>query len=51
MTLDIQMLDFAGTGIVMGNGSAETKKHADYITDDLHENGIYNAIKHFGFIN
>ena len=47
---DLAMLDFAGTGIVMGNGSDIAKAHADYITDDIHADGIYRACRHFGLI-
>lgn len=47
---DLEMLDYAGTGIAMGNGKDTAKERADYVTDDLHSNGIYNACKHFGLI-
>jgi hypothetical protein len=47
---DIDMLDYAGVGVAMGNGTDEAKAHADYVTDDLHNDGIYNALKHFKLI-
>ncbi|MCI5587190.1 MAG: HAD family hydrolase [Lachnospiraceae bacterium] len=47
---DLPMLEFAGTGIAMGNSSDIVFKHADYITDDILEDGIYNAMKHFKLI-
>ncbi len=47
---DIDMLDFVGCGIVMGNGTDAAKAHADYVTDDLHADGIYNACKKFDLI-
>ena len=47
---DIEMLKFAGNGIAMGNGTKEAKDAADYITTDFYDNGIYNAMKHFGLI-
>ncbi len=47
---DLEMLDFAGCGIAMGNGALEAKERADYVTDDIHEDGIYNACVHFGLI-
>lgn len=47
---DIEMLEFAGTGIAMGNGTDVAKEHADYVTDGLHEDGIYKALKHFALI-
>lgn len=47
---DLEMLDFAGTGVVMGNGSDVAKEHGDYITDDIHRDEIYNACRHFDLI-
>ena len=47
---DLPMLEFAGTGIAMGNSSDIVLKSADYITDDILEDGIYNAMKHFDLI-
>ena len=47
---DIEMLEFAGIGVCMGNGNPETKKHADYVTTDIDDDGWYNACKHFELI-
>lgn len=47
---DIGMLRTAGTAVVMGNGSREAKAEADYVTDSLTEDGIWNACRHFGLI-
>ena len=47
---DISMLEFASIGIAMGNAKEEVKKHADYITTNCNDNGIYNACLHFGLI-
>ena len=47
---DAEMLKFAQIGIVMGNAFEEVKKFADYITTDIDDNGIYNALKHFKLI-
>lgn len=49
-TNDLEMLAYAGTGIAMGNGTDLAKKQADYVTDELHQDGIYNALKHFSLI-
>lgn len=48
---DIQMIKYAGLGICMGNGSDDLKKAADYVTDDISSEGLYNALIHFGFIS
>jgi len=43
---DREMLMDAGIGVVMGNGSEEAKEFADYVTTDIYEDGIMNAMKH-----
>ena len=47
---DIEMLEYVGIGIAMGNGSDAVKAAADYITDTVENNGIEKALKHFGLI-
>ena len=47
---DREMLIMAGTGVVMGNGTDAAKEFADYVTTDLLEDGIMNALKHFELI-
>lgn len=40
---DIEMAKHAHYSIAMGNAHEELKKVCNYITDDIHQNGIYNA--------
>lgn len=47
---DREMLERAGTGIAMGNGFENIKELSDYVTDHMHEDGIYNAMKYFSLI-
>ena len=47
---DLAMLEKAHVGIAMGNGSDRAKETADYVTEDLYHDGIYNALKKFGLI-
>ncbi|XMB87041.1 Cof-type HAD-IIB family hydrolase [Mycoplasmatota bacterium WC44] len=47
---DFEMIKVAGVGIAMGNAKDEIKSVADYVTDDILEDGIYNALKHFNLI-
>lgn len=47
---DIQMLQTVGTGVAMGNGVLEAKKHAKFITNDVAENGIWNGLKELNLI-
>lgn len=47
---DITMLKHVNTGIAMGNANPEVKDIADYITDDVDSDGIWNALKHFKVI-
>lgn len=48
---DAQMLSFAGIGIVMGGAFEGVKEYADYVTTDIKDDGIYNALKHFELID
>lgn len=47
---DVEMLKYVAHGIAMGNGMQEAKDAADYVTNGIHENGIYNACKYFSLI-
>lgn len=47
---DLEILQYAGIGVCMGNGSEELKQTADYITDGLNYDGIIHALKHFDMI-
>jgi hydroxymethylpyrimidine pyrophosphatase-like HAD family hydrolase len=47
---DVSMIKLAGHGIAMGNACEELKSVADYITDNVDDNGIINALKHFKLI-
>lgn len=49
-SVDIQMLEFAEVGVAVGSGGDEIKAMADYITDAVEDDGLYNAFKHFGLI-
>lgn len=44
---DIEMLQKAAIGVAMGNASEALKKEADYITTEVTDDGIANAIHHF----
>ena len=48
---DMDMLRFAGIGVAMGNASDMVKAAADYVTDTVDENGIEDALRHFGLID
>ena len=47
---DISMLRHAAIGVAMGNANEEVKQAADYVTTSVDEDGIANALKHFGII-
>lgn len=47
---DLDMLKFVGHGIAMGNASQPAKEAAEYVTSDIHEDGIYRAMVHYGLI-
>ena len=47
---DIEMIEMCATGVAMGNALDRLKESADYVTDDIDHDGIYNALKHFEII-
>lgn len=47
---DMDMLEFAGIGVAMGNAEESVKAVADYITTDIDEDGIWNACRHLELI-
>lgn len=48
---DLEMLEFAGTGIAMGNAKDEAKRAADFVTKDVDDGGIRFGLKKLGLIN
>lgn len=48
--IDVDMMEYCEVGVAMGNGGPECKACADFITDDVDDDGLYNAFKHFGLI-
>jgi len=47
---DMDMLRYAGIGVAMGNAEEDVKVCADFITDDVDEDGIEKAFKYFKMI-
>jgi Cof subfamily protein (haloacid dehalogenase superfamily) len=47
---DISMLRHAAIGVAMGQAGDEVKRSADYVTDSVDDDGIRNAMQHFGII-
>lgn len=47
---DLEMIQFVGNGIVMGNGVDELKKLANYVTKNVDEDGILHGLKWAGLL-
>lgn len=47
---DMAMIKSAPIGIAMGNAVDEVKSVADYVTSSVDEDGVYNALVHYGLI-
>lgn len=47
---DIEMMQYAGIGVAMGNAEASVKAIADYVTTDIDQDGIWNAAKQYGLL-
>ena len=44
---DKEMLQFAGTGVAMGNAPADIQQIAGYVTDTNNNDGVAKALQHF----
>lgn len=49
-TNDLPMLDYVPHSIAMGNSAPDLFKSVEYITSDVDNDGIFNALKHYGLI-
>ena len=47
---DISMIKAAGIGVAMGNALESLKSEADYTTTSVDDDGVMNALRHFGLI-
>lgn len=47
---DLQMMEFAGTSVAMGNARADVKALADLVTARVDEDGIYKAFEQLGLL-
>ena len=47
---DIEVLQFSGIGVAMGNANQKVKDAADYVTDDIDNDGWAKAMKHFNLV-
>lgn len=47
---DYEILQEAGIGIAMGNSVDALKAVADYVTDDISQDGIWKACRHFRWV-
>ncbi|MCK9170682.1 MAG: HAD family hydrolase [Treponema sp.] len=47
---DLPMLSYAGHSIAMGSSPDSVKQAAEFVTSDIHSDGIYNALRKLQFI-
>lgn len=47
---DVEMIEYAGIGIAMGNAAEDVRARADYVTSTVDEEGVTAAVRHFGLI-
>lgn len=48
---DVEMIDFVGTGVAMGNSHPELFKVANHVTKDVAEDGILHGLELVGLLN
>lgn len=47
---DLEMLRHAAIGIAMGNADDDVKQAADYVTNDVDDEGVFKGLQHFGLV-
>ena len=47
---DIPMFELCGISVAMGNATEKTKEAADYVTEDIDEDGLYKAFDRLGLL-
>lgn len=47
---DMEMLDYVGLGVAMGNAPEKVKQAADHVTLSVDRDGILHALRHFGLV-
>ena len=47
---DLEMLKAVGFGVAMGNAHPQLKAVADYVTDDIDDDGLYKGLQALGLI-
>ena len=45
---DMSMLEAVGHGVAMGNAVQATKDVAEFVTTDIHDDGVANGLAHYG---
>ena len=48
--INIPMLEYCEIGVAVASGGTEIKEMADYVTDAVDDDGLYNTFVHFGLI-
>jgi Cof subfamily protein (haloacid dehalogenase superfamily) len=48
---DVSILRKAGVGVAMGNARDGVKAQADYVTTSVDDDGVRNALRHFGIVD
>ena len=47
---DLDMIEYAGIGIAMGNAEECLKQIADDVTSDVDDDGVWNALEKYGLL-
>lgn len=48
---DLEMLEAAGRGVLMGNAPSDLQKHFSFVTKSNDQDGIFQALKEFGILD
>ncbi|MEM1486336.1 Cof-type HAD-IIB family hydrolase [Oscillospiraceae bacterium PP1C4] len=47
---DIELFEYVGCAVAMGNSSASVKQKSNYVTADVNDDGILKGLLHFGLL-
>lgn len=47
---DMEMIEYAGLGIAMGNAIEPLKRVADFVTDPIDQDGVWHGLIHAGIL-
>jgi len=48
---DLEIIEYVGIGVCMGNGADALKERSDFVTTKIDDHGVLNALKHYNLLD